>query len=272
MGNASTIHVGGSEKATYLAFGDDSQFGDTLVYAFAIVRRTRLTAIEARVAALKKQFGIPKRMVLHCRLLFSGQQREKAGLGHLTSHDVQSILAGAITIMNDGPVFVRYSVGNLSEFRVAIGSELEMQHESDGSTMKLPVQMDPKGLLGMLMQACFAVPPDGSQGPPSSQCKIFVSADSTMVKFIGPTRRRADGMYSGFSAIGAPAGQVFQLQPTVVKSSTHPLLQLADIAAYICSHSLDDSDENVFFREQRSGFKYWSRAVFAANPALQPPR
>ena len=93
-----------------------------------------------------------------------------------------------------------------------------------------------------------------------------------MVKFIGPKRSRADRMYSGFSDIGAPGGSVFQLQPTVVKSCSHPLLQLADIAAYICSHSLDDSNENAFFREQRGRFKYWSRAVFVANPALQPPR
>ena len=61
MGNATTIHVGGSEEATCLAFGDDSQFGDTLVYAFVIVRRARLGAIEARIAALRKRFGVGSR-------------------------------------------------------------------------------------------------------------------------------------------------------------------------------------------------------------------
>jgi len=173
--------------------------------------------------------------------------------------------------MNDGPVLVRYAVGNVADFRAAMGTDLEMQHESDGSTTTLPVRVDPKGLLGMLMQACFAVPLDGSQGPPPSQCKIFVSEDSTMVKFIGPKRRRADGMYSGFSDIGAPDNHVFQLQPAIVKASSPPVLQLADIAAYICSNSADYTDENAFFREQRSRLSYWSRAVFAADPPLQPP-
>lgn len=174
--------------------------------------------------------------------------------------------------MNQGPVLVRYSIGDLAEFGVALGSELEMQHESDGSSVKVPVKMDPKGLLGMLMQACFAVPPDGSQGPSASDCKIVVSEDSTMVEFIGTKRRRADGMYSGFSDIGAPSGRVFQLQPSSVPAASQPVLQLADIAAYICSHSMDDSPENAFFREQRDRFRYWSRGVFAANPALQPTR
>lgn len=270
MGTASTIPVGASDKASYLAFGDDSQVRDTLVYAFALVRRTRLGAVEARIAALKERFKIPNEIVLHCRVLFSGQQRQKAGLSHLTPQDVRSIVARAITIMNHGSVLVRYSVGDLSKFGSTIGSELEMQHESDGSTTKLPVKLDPKGLLGMLMQACFAVSPDGSQGPPASECKVFVSEDSTMVEFIGAKRRRADGMYSGFSDIGAPSGQVFQLQPTIVSAASQPLLQLADIAAYVCSHSVDDSPENAFFREQRDRFRYWSRAVFAANPALQP--
>lgn len=267
MGTAATIYVGAGENARYVAFGDDSQFKDTLVYSFIIVRRTRLRAVEARIAILKERFRIPKDGILHCRVLFSGQQRQKAGLGHLTPQDVQSIVARAVTIMNQGLVLVRYSVGDLAEFGAALGSEIEMQHESDGSTVKVPVKLDPKGLLGMLMQSCFAVSPDGSQGPPASECKIFASEDSTMVEFIGSKRRRADGMYSGFSDIGAPVGQVFQLQPEIVSAASQPLLQLADITAYICSHSTDDSPENTFFREQRDRFRYWSGGTFAANPA-----
>lgn len=163
--------------------------------------------------------------------------------------------------MNQGPVRIRYAVGNLAEFGAAIGNEIEMQHESDGSTIKLSAKLDPKGVLGMLMQACFAVPPDGSQGPPPSHCKIFVSEDSTKVEFIGPKRSRADGMYSGFSDIGAPESHVFHLQPTVVNANNEPMLQLADIAAYVCSHAAEEPAENSFFREQHGRFRYWSRAT-----------
>lgn len=266
MGTAKTVPAGANENASYIAFGDDSQFKNTLAYAFVIVRRVRLRAIEGRIGVLKEKFKIPKEVPLHCRILFSGQQRQKVGLGHLTPQDAQSIVAHAVTIMNQGPVLVRYSIGDLAEIGVALGSELEMQHDSDGSIVKVPVKMDPKGLLGLLMQACFAVPPDGSQGPSASDCKIVVSEDSTMVEFIGAKRQRADGMYSGFSDIGAQSGQVYQLQPSSVPAASQPVLQLADIAAYICSHSMDVSPNNAFFREQRDRFRYWSRAVFAADP------
>lgn len=272
LGNANTIHVGSSNDATYLAFGDDSQFSGVLVYAFVITRRTRVKAIEARIAALKERFRIPKQIAFHCRILFSGHQRQKAGLGHLTPEDVQSIIARSITIMNQNSVLIRYAITDLARFGESMGDEIEMQHESDGSKIRVLVKLDPKGVLGMLMQSCFAVPPDGSQGPSASDCKIFVSEDSTKVEFIGKKRKRADGLYSGFSDIGAPVGNVFQLQPTVAKADREAILQLADIAAYVCSHASDDSAESRFFRDQRKRFRHWSCSELATDPIMQQTR
>lgn len=262
---ASILSLGRSDQGNYLAFGDDSQFGDTLAYAFAIVHRTRIETLEARLLDLKRQFDIPEEIPLHCRVLFSGQQRERAGLGHLTSQDAQLIVKRAVTIMNRGPVLVRYAVGSLAEWRLEIGDELEMHDGTDGPTTKEPVKHDPKGLLSMLMQGCFAIPPDGSEGPTASQCKILVSEDSTMVKFIGTRRRRADRMYSGFLDIGAPPNHVFQLDPIAVDVGRQPLLQLADIAAYICSHNACQADSAAFFRQQHNRFRYWLRKIFVVD-------
>jgi hypothetical protein len=265
-GNANTIRVGSSHDANYLAFGDDSQFGDVLVYAFAILHRTRSKAVEASILALKERFKIPKQTTLHCRILFSGHQRQKAGLGHLTPDDVQSIVARLVTIMNQKSVLIRYAIANLAEFGKLLGDEIKLQHESDGSTMKLPVKLDPKGVLGILMQSCFAVSPNGSQGPPASDCNIFVAEDSTKVEFIGEKRSRADGLYSGFSDIGAPAGNVFQLHPTVVKADSEAILQLADVAAYVCSHAYDTTHKGQFFRDHRQRIRLLSRSVLEASP------
>jgi hypothetical protein len=78
-------------------------------------------------------------------------------------------------------------------------------------------------------------------------------------------------MYSGYSDIGAPQGAVFQLQPTLLESDAAPLLQLADIAAYMCSHSVDISSKGNFFRAQLSRVKAVVTASFAqANPQAQP--
>jgi hypothetical protein len=87
------------------------------------------------------------------------------------------------------------------------------------------------------------------------------------VEFIGEQRRRADSLYSGFSDIGAPAGNVFQLQPTVVKTGSEAILQLADVAAYVCSHAFNNSAEGHFFRDQRERFRYWSSSEIVAKPA-----
>jgi hypothetical protein len=266
MGNANILPAGGDASADYLAFGDDSQFGDTLVYAFAIIHRNRAPQVRTRLHELKQRFKIPAGESLHCRVLFSGHQREKAGLGHLSSKDARSLIAEAVTIINEGPVCVRFAAGTLAEFRKALGNQIEMQHESDGSITRLPVKLDPKGLLSILMQMCFAVPPDGSNGPSASDCQIFVSQERTKVEFIGSKRRRADAMYSGFNDIGAPTGNVFQLKPTIGDTASEPLLQLADIVSYVCSHSTDESDANSFFREQRGRFLYWSSGVFSTRP------
>lgn len=258
------ITVGG-DTAEYLAFGDDSQYGDTLVYAFAIIHRSRISVTESRLAALKRRYRIPDAVPLHCRVLFSGDQREKAGLGHLTPQSAKQIFERVITIMNRGPVFIRYAVADLAECKAAMGNELQMYNKNGIESDRLSVIVDPKAILGLLMQTCFAVPADGSEGPTSSQCTIYVSSDATRVKFIGPQRKRADRMYSGFSSIGAPEGQVYQLSPIAVKEEQQPLLQLADIAAYTCSHAIEACETNSFFRTQQNRFKYWLRKRFVAD-------
>lgn len=267
MDNINTIRVGSNIETPYVAFGDDSQFENVVVYGFVICKRRHLKHINTEVKLLKKRFKIPNDVVLHCKMLFHADKRKKIGLEHLTPEDVQSIVSRAITIINQGPAMLNYAVGNLDVFRSTLGDSepvLEFQNISDGSITEVPVSFDPKGALGILMQACFAVPPDGSQGPTANQCQIFASADSTRIKFIDSQKRRADGWYSGFSDIGSPDGQIFQMQPTIATVDTQPMLQLADVAAYVCSHAQDDSANRSFFREQLARIKYWSRKTYAA--------
>ena len=179
MGNAKTIEVGNKSDAPYLAFGDDSQFEDVLTYAFVIVRRTRLTKIESEISRLKKRFKIPHGIPIHCRVLFHHHPRHKAGLGHLTDEDARKIVAHAITILNETKCLIRYATGSLFGVQGIEKSTLELRHESDGTTVSLALKPEPKGVLGILMQMCFAVDPNGSQGPCSSQCEIFAAADPT---------------------------------------------------------------------------------------------
>ena len=259
MANAKTIPAGGDRAAKYVAFGDDSQFGDTLAFAFVVVRRDRLRYAEERLNGLKRLYRIPNDVRLHCRVLFHKVARINAGLDHLTDDDARAILRRAVELINRVPMILRYSHDSLSRFASSLGNEIELTGEADTTKITVPVNVDPKGLLGILMQACFAVPPNRSQGPTASDCEIIVAEDRTKVAFIGPQRRRADSMYRGYSDVGAPTGGVFQLQPTVLKANDSPMLQLADIAAYMCSHAAAASPEQSFFREQLGLVTYSTR-------------
>ena len=256
MGNAYTIPVGANTAAEYLAYGDDSQFGDILAFAFLIVRRTNLARAEERLTNLKLHYRIPAETPLHCRILFNKIARKKSGIAHLTSHDARSIVARTVRIINRVPILLRYGRDSLSRLQNSLGQEIEFTNEFDGSKFRVPVMADPKGLLSLLMQGSFMVPPDGSGGPLASQCEIFVAEDATKVPFIGPRRQRADRMYAGFSDIGAPSGGVFKLEPTMLQSRYTPMLQLADVAAYMCGHA---GSSDGFFREQLNNVRLWWR-------------
>lgn len=267
--NTNTLPVGSSSAAPYLAFGDDSHFPNTntLVFAVVIIPRTRLKQVETRLAVLKEKYKVPAHVPLHCKILFNRHPKEKAGLSHLSPKDVYSIAARAVTIMNQTGVILRYAVADLSVCQSAIGKELELVNKDDVSTTKLPItEIDQdfgKVIIGKLANLCFAVPPDGSHGPTASECEIFLAEDKTKLKFvIGAHGRRADSHYSGFSDIGATDGNVFQLQPTILKAHEAPMLQLADIAAYMCSHMSDTSEKGRFLQEQLARVRYWSRLGF----------
>lgn len=267
--NTNILPVGSSKAAPYLAFGDDSHFPNTntLVFAVVIIPRVRLKQVETRLAVLKEKYKIPAHIPLHCKILFSGQQREKAGLSHLSPIDVRAIVARAVTIMNQTGVILRYASADLSVCQSAVGKELELVNKHDVSTTKLPItEIDQdfgKAIIGNLANLCFAVPPDCSHGPTASECEVFLAEDKTEIKFvISGHRRRADSHYSGFSDIGAPDGHVFQLQPTILKAHEAPMLQLADITAYMCSHIFDTSEKGRFLQEQLARVRYWSRARF----------
>jgi hypothetical protein len=219
--------------------------------------------MEARIAMLKERFRIPHETMLHCRVLFSGQQRAKAGLSHLQKTDLNEFLHHAITILNQSNARLNYSISHIDYWREILGGDsLEMYGETKASTELVPVNLDPKGILGLLAQSCFAVPSDGSHGPSAELCEIYTAEDPTKISFLGEKRNRADRWYSGFSDIGAPSGQVFRLEPKIIKAIDSPILQLADIAAYICSHAAsDDPKDHVSFREMLGRVRYWSRAV-----------
>lgn len=252
---AVTVVTGKSTSAPYMSFGDDSQYEGRLVYAYVFFKRTKLKSILREISLLKKRFKFPKGVDLHCRNLISGQQRKKLGLSHLSKTDVESIFRNIITIINKYKVLVRYShasedVKGYFDRGIEVGS-----NDPNMPNFMLNTRYDPKGVLGLLATMCFAINPDGSEGPIADQCEIYTSPDYTKVDFWGGVKQQAHYLTGGFSAIGAADNEVYKIESNIGGPYLE-LLQLADVVAYLCCHAVHGKVAEPFYYELLSKIKW----------------
>lgn len=243
-----TLVTGNSSSAPYMAFGDDSQYKGYLVYAYVFFKRTKLKSILKEIDSVKKRFQFPLGVDIHCRNLTSGQQRSKVGLEHLTRVDVESVFRNIITIVNKYKVMVRYSyasedVKDYFDRGIEVGS-----NDPAMPNFMINTRYDPKGVLGILANMCFAINPDGSEGPVAAKCEIYTSPDHTLVDFWGGARNKAHNLAGGFSAIDAEPNTVYKVEPNI--GGPYPeLLQLADVIAYVCCHAVHGKVTEPFYYE-----------------------
>lgn len=246
MSKATTF--GQDASAPYLAFGDDSQFEGLLTYAFLIVPRHELLRIKRRLFIVKEKFKIPADTPIHCRVLMHKHAREKAGLGHLTEHSAKAVIGHIIREINRSQCGLRYAWTEFPEKPVVVPPQ-EGMHQ---------IPFEPKYVLGMLAQGCFGVALDGSQGPLANQCEIVVAEDRTLISTGNKSRSQAHKATSGWSDIGAMPGQLHRIEPRVSTAVQEPLLEIADVLAYMCSHAFRAGPSRDFYSEQLSRLVKWT--------------
>lgn len=267
MCSADTIIIGNNKESRFMAFGDDSKYQDTLVFAFIFILRSRKEAAEDRLRGLKRLFKIPVETSLHCRILRHVDARRKANLSHLSDDDFKSIVRRSIDIINKYKMQVRYTYTSLCGTKLSETESITLSSDHEKEEMTIRYSHDPKGMLGFLMQGCFCVSPDGSNGPTANQCEIITFNDKTKIPFLGNKRQRADGLYTGYSDIGASENSVFKICPQISNEHEHSLLELADIMAYTCSHALStDEVNNSFFKQQLERVVYRVAHQFQTDP------
>lgn len=232
--------VGSSGASKYIAYGDDSQYNGALVFAFFIFKRTKLKSIVRDIEDVKRRFRFPPGVGIHCRELMSGQTREKKGLAHLSAGDIDSILNNVVTVVNRYQGLVRFEYAFESKFVGLFGSgELVLKSTIGEPDISLPARPDPKGILGMLAQGCFANGPNGGKhGPCAADCQIYISPDRTMTKFIGAKSSQAHYLTSGFIDDGREPGRVDKVEPIIGGGDYPQLLDVADVLAYVCCHAI----------------------------------
>lgn len=256
-----TVKIGQSAAAPFCAFGDDSQYDGVLSYGFVIVKRMDVPRLLRRLLLVKEKFKIPAGVPIHCKVLMHGSEREKAGLAHLNASAARAVIGHVVHEIERVGCMVRYAVSAMPQPAQPMPSQV-------AGALPLNLPHEPKGILGVLAQACFAVAPDGSQGPLPADCEIVIAEDRTQVKFGSVKRSQAHYLASGFSDIAAAPGEVFRIEPRIATTTEEPLLQIADIVAYASSHSRSADPAHAFFTEQlnRISRRVWSEPEFNLGP------
>lgn len=248
-----TISLGQTGTAPFVAYGDESQHFDVLVYAYVIAPRENLPTLEAEVIALKAKFNIPGEKELHCRFLCSPTGRRKGGFDFLDRELVESLLYEAFELMARNQVAIRFAITDYRQHKDQYGEQIVL---TDGNGQKTPHKIhrlasggiDPKAILGGLSSHVWAISMTGQSSPSAKDCDIFVSAEHSLVKFIGDKARKAHDHYSAFIGINAPPGHIFRVEPKVTTYAESFMVQLADIVAFTCSHSGTTLPQNAFYR------------------------
>lgn len=240
---------GKNPVAPFRAFGDDSAYKDLLVYAYAIFHRRNVSKAKKIINKLKKIYMIPQNFSIHCRIMFSGDQRRKKGLGHVSIVRVKQLVSQIIDEMNDVPCFLRYAYCKVPKTGKFFLDVIDKEEKK--------VHFDPKGILSLLSGTCFTPTKDVVQAPGIEQCEIFASKDTTKINFLGKGRRRADRYLSAMAFDDKKSQTKKHLRPHV---KNHFLQQVADVYAYVCSHALSKNCEDAFFKEQLDKVKYYTRA------------
>lgn len=257
------INVGRYAGARYVAFGDESRFRDRLVYATIIVHRTDLDYFREVLSRVKVKYAIPNSEELHCRVLFNSNQRDKRGLSHLTDEIVRAMLLELVSDLVARPILCRFTHAIFSQNPEFLEAGTWEDSSGNPGPMMNAIPNEPKGILGLLMQATFCCPLDGSEGPPISEIEVFVSEDKTKVEFL--QKKQAHNFCFGYSDVNAPPGMVWYLNPHVVKSNGMPLLQVADICAYAASHMELPINETEYWGSIITRMSYVSKIFNVGN-------
>ncbi|MCR8931102.1 MULTISPECIES: hypothetical protein [Pseudomonas] len=255
-------YVGGEKGSYLMAFGDDSAYKGVLCFAYIIFVRTKLKRIQRQIRELKVRFKIPLSTALHCRVLNSGQQRLKSGLGHLTESDIQSIYSSLVYILNYNSVRVKYAHGVENDVKQNFDGPFE-NFSQNGAPF--PVQYDPKGMLGLLAQICF-VDAKAVLGVGVDDIEIYLASDQTKVKFLGHAKRQAHHWAHGMIDVGASSGLVVRVKPEIGDGGYPELLELADFVAYTACHAVLGKESEPFYFGLLSQVKQKQSMEFFGRP------
>ena len=255
------IEAGNDPNSPYVAFGDDSEYEDVLLYAYIICPRQKLPNLERGIYQLKKEFDIPQNVPIHLRNLLSGQYRAKHNITNFNQTRQAVFYRKAINLLNRTKCFARFTYTLIPES----GRLLPENNPTD----QIQIVEDRKVILHQMAAACL-IPysENGIQLFSVTDFEVFISKDKTKVKLEKSGRRRqAHFMSEALIPTSHPPRQdsYARLKPVFEESKDNIFLQFADVLVYILAHAHSKKNEHKVFKYQASRIKAFIRHTFVTE-------
>ncbi len=219
------LEIRNSEDKEFLAFGDESAYKKILAYTHVAFPKSNIEVVVSRLEQLKFSLKINKDKMIH--------------MNELNAQLKEAVVLGCVSILNE--------FGNLS-FSIAPAYS-DFSDIGDDEDMKFHV--NDKSIIILLMQASLS-------NFSLLKTNFYIEKDETKIPFLGKKRRKVYNGAPFFSDIGAPKGMVFRIYPQIVTKNFHPLMQIADVMAYVCSHN-DQGGGNFYSKSLESVHRQKSR-------------
>lgn len=254
--------AGNAKGAAYMAFGDDSSYGGYLSFAYVVFKRTKLRRLLREIRQLKRRFSFPDGVDIHFRILNSFHQREKNGLSHMSKVAIESLCVNLVSIINKNDVIVRYAYCKEADVAHHFEAPIELLDSSGGEPLSVEVQYNSKGVLGMLAHMGMC---DYAGFPLLKDTEVYISPDTTQVKFLGANRRQAHFWASGYMDIG----DRLRFEPQIGDGGYAGIMELADFAAYITCHGVHGPEAEPFYFKLMNSITYRVFSQYGAEYPLE---
>lgn len=212
-------------------FGDESASEDLVAYALVALDDTVIERVEELFRLIKQEYGGHPSHRLHCRILFSGQQRKVSPWKHLSRNDVFAMYSKCATV-----------IGTASALRqVAMADKSRYPSHRPADPVVPALKLGAKQVAAL----CFVSAVAPLENHFHQIRNFFVDADKTKIEW-GIGRRQVQSIQ-----LESFAQYRDRLKPTpVVNSRNASMIDAADMLAYVTckAHSKHANADREDFR------------------------
>lgn len=235
------------------AFGDESTSANNrfAIYSFIGFSPKGVEAATSILADVKKQFGIPNSARLHCRVLFSGDQRAKTEWSELAPQDTAEFCRKLSSLLL--PLTPIWSYGYIDLW------DLSTHPNPNVINVKFPTK---EFSMSFTIKEAQKYAYGAAEAPIvlhfKDSVRFWIDQDKSKIDWYSG-KKQAHNVHSG---IGSPA-------QIVLPEEYVPMLEIADLFAYTASRQLSGSQQfgQHTFRTIHEKFGHFT-AKMTMNPSL----